>query len=82
VASAEVHAGNEAQRRCRHARGWGGHHLLLYLDVLAEHVGRHGERGRREGMKGIRILGLFWYINFKKHIEGVSSDVFLRVVKL
>jgi hypothetical protein len=43
---------------------------------------RAGERGRREGMRGITRLGEFWSINFKKHIEGVSSGVFQRAEKL
>jgi len=33
-------------------------------------------------MRGRRRLGLFWSINFLKHIEGVSNVMFWRVVKL
>jgi hypothetical protein len=40
------------------------------------------KRGRREGMRGRRMLVVFWSINFKKHIEEVSSGVFRRAEKL
>jgi len=42
----------------------------------------HGERGKREGMRGRRKLVVFWSIKYKKHIEGVRSGMFRRVVIL
>ena len=40
----------------------------------------HREREREDERK--KKMGVFWSINFKKHIEGVSSGMFRRDVKL
>ena len=41
----------------------------------------YGER-EGKGMRGRRRSGVFWSINFKKHVEEVHSGILRRVVKL
>jgi len=76
VGEENASGGNKGGLRRRRAEG---HEPMGGGAATAEGICLERER---DELRGRRRLSVFWFVNFKKPIEGVSSALFGRVVKL